>query len=238
MDRKSRTETIENFVAWNEMMARKYDPEAYHLRSNLAIRLLERKRVHIIKRMMAASPDDWILEVGCGAGNVLEAMERGPLFGIDLSELMLEKAQRRLRSRQTVLVRANVEHLPLAPRSVPKIICTEVLEHVQRPDAVLDEMQRVARPKAVVVISIPNEPLINRLKGVFFSLRLDRLLFRQEYRPPSHMEEEWHLHVLHLGRLRSMLDGKFAIQEVQAVPFRLCPLRYVVKCTPLPEKIQ
>lgn len=61
-------------------------------------------------------------------------------------------------------MQANAEQLPFPDGHFAQIICTEVLEHVQRPEVVLREMAWVATPEAIIVISIPNERLIDALR--------------------------------------------------------------------------
>ena len=112
--------TIDDFEAWNEEMARKYDPEDYHLHSSLAIRLIDRCRVKTVLRLAAASKNDKVLEVGCGAGNVLEQVKQSTLVGIGLSDFMLNKARRRLGPR-VALVKANAEKLPFVDEVFGKI---------------------------------------------------------------------------------------------------------------------
>ena len=222
-----------HFMQWNEEMARKYDPEAYHLRSNLLIRWIEHRRVKAILRFLNARRQDTVLEVGCGAGNVLEQVPSSRLYGVDLSIFLLKKSQGRLAHRQARLVWANAERLPFADRQFRKLICTEVLEHVSDPHRIVSEMARVATADAVVVISVPNEPWINRLKRIIHTLSLGRWLLQggeDSYSSPDCMTDEWHLHSFDLAFLREITTDVLFINQIQAIPFDLIPLRYVVKC--------
>jgi ubiquinone/menaquinone biosynthesis C-methylase UbiE len=226
-----------HFAQWNEEMAHKYDPEAYHLRSNLLIRWIERRRVKAILRLLDTSQQDTVLEVGCGAGNVLEPVQSGRLYGIDLSAFLIEKSQSRLAHRQAKLVRANAERLPFADRQFRKLICTEVLEHVLHPRKVLSEMARVATADATLVISVPNERWINRVKEIIRALGLGRWLLQggeDSYSSPDRMTDEWHLHSFDLALLEEMSRNILLICKTKAIPFRLIPLRYVACCQVMP----
>jgi len=75
------------FTAWNEEMVRRFDPDAYHTRSSLPIRAIERLRVRAIRRLLDARADSRVLEVGVGGGNVLERIG-GRRFGIDPETLL------------------------------------------------------------------------------------------------------------------------------------------------------
>lgn len=221
------------FVQWNEEMARKYDPEDYHLRSNFLIRCVERRRLRAIMCFLDASQQDAVLEIGCGAGNVLEQVRSGQLHGIDLSTYLLKKSQERLAHRQARLVRANAERLPFADGQFRKLVCTEVLEHVLNPRQVVGEMGRVATTDAVLVISVPNERWIDRVKTIIRALGLRRLLLQggeDSYCSPDQMTDEWHLHSFDLALLQRICKDILLIRKVKAIPSRLIPLRYVAFC--------
>src|SRR5450631_2748149 len=154
------------FTAWNEEMVQRFDPDAYHTRSPLPIRAIERLRVRAIRRMLDAAPSSRVLEVGVGGGNVLERMQ-GRRVGIDLSSFILGKAQARLGGKAQ-LVRGDAMALPFADGAFDRVFCSEVLEHVLEPEAVVREMRRVLAPRGFAVVSVPNEALINRVKGIVF----------------------------------------------------------------------
>ena len=63
----------EKFREWNEKMVKKYDPDAFHHHPNPAVRFIEAKRVNtILKLIDIRYKGGRLLEVGCGAGNILE----------------------------------------------------------------------------------------------------------------------------------------------------------------------
>lgn len=222
------------FIDWNEDMARRFDPEAFHLRSNIIIRWIERRRVQEIIKSLHATQEDNILEVGCGAGNVLEQIPGAMLYGVDISALMLEKSKNRLSIRRAHLLRANVEALPLLSNQFSRLFCTEVLEHVINPDKVIREMARVATSNAIIVVSIPNENIINQIKRVIHKLGLWKLIMRGDaedsYTSPKTMDDEWHLHSFDLPKFVEISKGKISIEKIQAIPFSFLPIRYVIKC--------
>ncbi len=49
----------------------------------------------------------------------------------------------------------DIQRLPIADSSVDGIICIEVIEHVQRPQAAIDEMHRILRPGGKVLLTTP-----------------------------------------------------------------------------------
>ena len=218
------------FVRWNDEMAHKYDPEDYHLRSNIFIRWIERQRVRFILRLLDVSTMDNVLEVGCGAGNVLEQVLSPNLVGIDLSLFLLNKSRKRLKKNRAYLIQANGEKLPFASRFFSRVYFTEVLEHVINPIYVAQVMARVVKTSGKIVISIPNEALIDRTKSIISQLRLSQLILdgKNKYHVPKSMTDEWHLHYFDLTYLKDVVEGIISIDSIQPIPFAAFPLRYVV----------
>ena len=212
-------------------MIKKYDPNAFHHHSNPLIRFIERKRVKIIFRFMDIQEADLVLEVGCGAGNVIEKASRGTLFGVDLSSSILMKAQQRL-GGTIHLFQGDAQNLPCKDRVFNQIICSEVLEHLLEPSSALKDMLRILRPKGVAIISIPNEFWINRIKRLLIRLRVFHFLVdrRGGYRQMSQkMDDEWHLHSFRLDEWVNMATKYFRVTRLKKIPFVLLPLRYVIR---------
>lgn len=226
-------EDTQAFVEWNEMMSRKYDSEAFHLRSNFLIRWIEGRRVATILQLLEARVQDVVVEVGCGAGVVLEQIPAGRLVGMDLSGFILHKTKRRLAGKTADLLQANAETLPFANNQFNKLVCTEVIEHVLEPRNLAKELARVVQANGVVVITIPNERLIDRVKSIITRLGLARWLLQASddvadvYDSPEDVNE-WHLHQFNLEMLREVTRGQLHIHQIRAIPFALMPLRYVV----------
>ena len=228
-----------DFAQWNEEMAHKYDPEAYHLRSNFLIRWIERRRVKMILHFLCTKSQDTVLEIGCGAGNILEQIKSHQLHGIDLSTFLLKKSHHRLAPRQAKLAQANAERLPFVNQRFSKLVCSEVLEHVSNPRQVIAEIARVAEPNGVIVISVPNEVWIDRVKGIIRRLGLGRWLLQGNngsYNSPNQMTDEWHLHSFDLALLEEISKNILVIQQTKAVPLSFIPLRYVVCCQIIEHK--
>ncbi|HNU68874.1 MAG TPA: methyltransferase domain-containing protein [Myxococcota bacterium] len=227
--------TPDNFEAWNDEMGRKFDPDAYHNHPNPLIRNIERKRVRTVLKFIKPTEGQRVLEVGCGAGNVLEQIVGADLTGIDLSDHLLEKARERLRQRARLL-KADAAALPFEDGWFGVVYCTEVLEHVLDPRAVIREMRRVLRPDGVAVVSIPNESVINGIKGHFLDNPIGRVLLNEKpgtYHSSKKMDDEWHLHSFDLKMLKCICEGVFRIDRLAAIPSPVLPIRYVARLAPI-----
>lgn len=213
----------DSFEKWNEQMAEKYDIEDYYTNSNRIVRYIEIKRINWILKLVSSEDNENVLEIGCGAGHVLQGVAAGNLYGIDLSLKMLSLARRRLGDR-VELRKCDAENIEYPDNFFDKIICSEVLEHTPNPSRVIQETARVAKPGGAVILTIPNEDLIQRFKDVLIAARVFRFLLKNI---PE--KNEWHLHSFSLPILRSMIRGILEEVEVIAVPSKLLPIRYVGK---------
>ena len=212
-------------------MVRKYDPDAFHHHPNPFIRFIEKKRVKAIFKMMRIHKEDYVLEVGCGAGNVIEKASRGKLFGMDISLYILSKAKEKL-NQKIYLLQADAQYLPFKDQVFKQIICSEVLEHLLDPSAGLLEIVRVLKTQGAVIISIPNESLINQIKSILIRLGIFQRLFQRkgDYgEMPKRMEDEWHLHTFKLEGWLDLFRKYFRVTRLKRIPFWGLPLRYVIR---------
>lgn len=223
---------LREFKSWNDTMVEKYDVEQFHNHPSPLVRYVERKRVRRILALLAPRAGDRVLEIGCGAGNILAQVPSARRFGMDLAESLLAKAARRL-ERHGALVQGDAEHLPFRDRAWERVYCSEVLEHLPSPGAALAEMHRIVARGGVAVVSVPNERLINGLKAMLRKSGLYRLLLRaraSDYQMPERMDDEWHLHAFDLAGLLALIPPGLRVTHIEGIPFRWLPLRYVVRC--------
>jgi SAM-dependent methyltransferase len=211
-----------DFVAWNEVMVERYDIERYYERSHPLVRWLERQRLRALFELAAARPGERVLEVGCGAGHVLQQFRDTRRTGVDLSSGMVAKARSRL-GNTIELARASGDQSPFATSTFDVVLCTEVLEHVPDPAAVIAELVRVARPGARIVVSIPNEANIDRAKRAIRKIPVIRSLLRTLAAEGN----EWHLHHFDVALLQRMVEGRAVVARLRAIPTPVLPLRYV-----------
>ena len=225
------TITPDEFKQWNERMVVKYDPDAFHRHPNPFVRFTERRRIKAIFELTDVSREDRVLEIGCGAGNILEKAPKGKLFGIDISLFILNKAKQKLNERAR-LFQADAQNLPFKDQAFTQILCSEVLEHLLDPLAALNEAARILGNQGVAIISVPNESMINRIKSILVRLGLfEWLLHRKgDYQEmPRRMEDEWHLHAFKLKEWLDLFNILFRVVRIKKIPFSWLPLRYVFR---------
>jgi ubiquinone/menaquinone biosynthesis C-methylase UbiE len=172
-----------------------------------------------------------VLEIGCGAGNVIEKTSLEKLFGVDISSSILNKARRKL-SNRVHLFQGDAQNLPCRDEVFKQVICSEVLEHLLSPSEALHEMARILKPNGVALISIPNEMWINRMKSILVELGIFRWFVnrRGEYKEmPERMEDEWHLQILSLEEWLGLFRRCFKVTQLKRIPYFWLPLRYVLR---------
>ena len=132
-----------------------------------------------------------VLDLGCRSGALTRSfLDGNDVVGLDVDRVALAKAE----ELGIQPVEGNVEEpLPFADASFDAVVAGELLEHLQFPDALVAEIQRVLKSGGVLVGSVPNA---YRVQG-----RLRFLLGRAPEDDPTH------LHMFSPGALRELLAG-------------------------------
>lgn len=104
-----------------------------------------------------------LLDVGCGPGHLARALARGGarVTGVDRGWRLLRIA-RRLAAREGLAIdfrRAPAERLPFPEAAFDFVVATTVVYFVRRPELVLAEMTRVARPGGTVASLDPSDAM-------------------------------------------------------------------------------
>jgi 2-polyprenyl-3-methyl-5-hydroxy-6-metoxy-1,4-benzoquinol methylase len=106
------------------------------------------------------NPDDVVVDVGCGDGShATFCAHRGArLILCDIDPNQIAVARARLSTYAADRIEFHVTDgnpLPLPDNVATRIVCTEVLEHVEDPCALMAEMVRIGRPSALYLITVP-----------------------------------------------------------------------------------
>ena len=114
-------------------------------------------------------------------------------FGFS-NEILIELKE--LKNIDTVI--ANVEALPFENNYFDKIICTEVLEHIQNPEIAVSEMERVLKPGGKLFITTPNGtevPLEMGIKEhVYHYSKKELMKLFSNYFGEVHVEKRFHFY--------------------------------------------
>ncbi len=130
--------------------------------------------------LAGAGPEDVVLDICCGTGDMLRAFARSAptaslLLGIDFAAGMLAHASLDEVDVPVHLVRADALRLPVADQAVDAITCAFGVRNLADVQRGLEEMYRVMRPGGRVVIlefAMPEHPVWR----AFYRFYVGRLL--------------------------------------------------------------
>jgi 2-polyprenyl-3-methyl-5-hydroxy-6-metoxy-1,4-benzoquinol methylase len=138
--------TVESFYDW---MVEVYDPPMTRRH------FLEDDRYHNVIAQVAAGPaKQMILDTACGNGWLASLYGGGhEVVAIDIADANL----RRIEALGMRAVKHDLEQpLPFADAMFDTVVCSEILEHLFRPDLLLREVMRVLKPGGRVIVTVPN----------------------------------------------------------------------------------
>ena len=170
-------------------------------------RFWHRGKLTMIDRLLRVhlSENARLLEVGCGAGNLLmQATVRGSYpVALDLSMQALTFVRSRLQEacdgpdapRGYACIQSIGELLPLPDDSFDGIILSEVIEHLEKPQISIREATRVLRPGGRLLVTTPNY----RSFWPILEWAVDRVNMAPK------MAGEQHISRLHPASLRQLL---------------------------------
>ena len=212
--------------ALNDRLAREHSIDDYYARAALPIRLIERRRLAIIRELVGACAGLELCEIGAGGGHVLRLFPEAHLTAIDVSQVFLDTARKNLAGYDVRFIKGEVEKLDLPAASFDRIVCTEVLEHTVDPAAILAALARLLRPDGVAVITIPNDDLIGRLKALVRRTPAGWLLRdRVEWGGDA-----YHIHRWTPDDFRRLLEAYFRVTDFRGAPLDALPLRACYRC--------
>jgi SAM-dependent methyltransferase len=148
-------------------------------------------------------PDDIVVDVGCGDGGASNfCADKGAYVILaDLNAERLAEAAARVAQKAAGRMETHVTDgnpLPLQNASVTRIICMEMLEHVDDPAAVMAELVRVGRPGARYLITVP-DPVQETLL--------------QHLAPSSYFEKPNHVRIFERAGFEELVRGAGLIIE-------------------------
>jgi methionine biosynthesis protein MetW len=107
-----------------------------------------------ILRWLAGRPTARVLDLGCGDGYLAGELRSAGHHVVGIDAVVTDG----VKDRVDVFVQADLD-VGLPPQVTGPfdvVIAADVLEHVRRPEVVLDELHRVVDPSGIVVASVPN----------------------------------------------------------------------------------
>lgn len=219
-------ESAQEVELLNDQLAREHPIDDYYTKSPWLIRWVQRQRLDWIERHVESTPGLRILDVGSGGGHVLRLFPQGKLTGVDVSDVYLETARRNLAGYDVEFHKGQIEQLGLPAASFDRVICTEVLEHTTNPEEILSEIRRLVAPRGRVIITVPIDPVIDRMKAILRKTPVGWLLRNRIQWGGDH----YHLQKWWPSEFEHLLKRDFTVQKRTLVPSRIMPLHACFLC--------
>ncbi|KPU59882.1 methyltransferase domain protein [Pseudomonas fluorescens] len=158
----------------------------------------------------AITADDTLLDVGCGEGvATLFAIRQGASVIFTDSEYDKVRDLARQVAAQSdkpnLGLVSNSLPLPLAAGCASKVVCMEVLEHIDQPEPFMAELVRMGRPGALYLLSVPSPVGEHLQKGIA---------------PASYFQSPNHVQIFSPERFAALVeDAGLVIEHRQASGF-------------------
>ena len=178
---------------------------------------IQSRRVARVLAYAGIEPRDAVLEIGCESGNLCAALPPcARIVGSDISAEALRHARRLLQSRGSVAEFVEVDALqplPFRRGEFDVVICSEMLEHVTDPAAVISNIADICTPETRVVLTVPIERPKLVIKRWLQKLGILPLLFPGIEAGQS----EWHLHAFSKRELLRLTNASFLCERSSSV---------------------
>ncbi len=109
---------------------------------------LARRQIYRSISRFANSASGRMIDVGCGSGPYKNLFQYDEYVGLEY-DTPIARAKKQADAYYTGT------QLPFGDKSFDIILCTQVLEHVFEPDRLLTELNRIARPGAKLMLTVP-----------------------------------------------------------------------------------
>ncbi|SEH05398.1 class I SAM-dependent methyltransferase [Candidatus Venteria ishoeyi] len=123
-------------------------------------RIADIKRLNfIIKTLQQYLPQGAeVLDVGCGNGVISRSLGANGfnVKGIDISEKTIAKAKSLNTFSNVSFEVCSAEQLVASGKKYHAVICSEVLEHLNEPDKLLQTLHETIHDSGVLIVTVPN----------------------------------------------------------------------------------
>jgi len=152
--------------------------------------------------------DDVLVDVGCGEGGatLFAARQGAQVIFSDLDADKVAALEAKLRESGVMAATGlvgNSNPLAIADGVASRVVCMEVLEHVDEPPAVLAELARVGKPGALYLLTVP-DPTGERLQ--------------QRFASPNYFKRPNHIHIFQREQFAALVrNAGLEILDVQFI---------------------
>lgn len=143
----------------NEVPGDYYDQAIHH---NIFQKFWHKRRFHEVNKYLPLVKLKTILDIGCHGGTFTSLLKKkypqASVYGIDVSSDAILYGKKKYKNIIFKIARA--ENLPFKHNSFDLVTCFEVMEHVDNPQKVLQQIKTVLVKRGQVLFLVPSETLL------------------------------------------------------------------------------
>lgn len=112
-------------------------------------------------------------DIGCHSGlfteKIIKVINPEEVYGLDISKKAIETAKKRIKNGHFVV--GDAHKLPFGSNFFDLVFCLEMLEHVDYPEQVLQEVYRILKKGGNAIVLIPTNSLLFEIVWFLWNLR-------------------------------------------------------------------
>src|SRR3989344_2281897 len=132
---------------------------------------------------------------------LLKYKNKLPVIGVDINKAMLEHAKQKGNLKEYICV--NLENITLTDNFADIVILSEIIEHVEDPQKVLEEATRIAKPNAKIIISVPYDSPLSLWYPLF---NIQCLVYGYLLSKPFYKDFGGHIHHFTPGKIKQVIE--------------------------------
>lgn len=116
-------------------------------------------RFAMVAELIRRSGGKKVLDIGCGLGELYKELEHQGyhtiFHGVDFSRSAIDRCEEMYGSQEWVV--AEIGNIPFDDKHFDVVVSCEVLEHVEDPHALVEDMKRLVKDNGTIVLTTPLE---------------------------------------------------------------------------------
>jgi 2-polyprenyl-3-methyl-5-hydroxy-6-metoxy-1,4-benzoquinol methylase len=180
-----------------------------------------------------------VLDVGCGVGQTIKALETFGFdcYGIEPSSHFIDYGIKYLGVDPSKVICTSIEEASFPENSFDFIYMGAVLEHIADPSAALNKLVKWLKPKGLIFVDVPSSNyLIAHLINLYYKMiGTDYVTNISPFHVPFHLYEFSHISFLYNGKMNGYdvveyeyLPGTFPKKSIELIT---APLKKIMKIT-------
>jgi 2-polyprenyl-3-methyl-5-hydroxy-6-metoxy-1,4-benzoquinol methylase len=181
-----------------------YDTIVAYIHPNPLVRWIFWKRLKLM--LMLSLKAERVLDFGSGSGVFLYSLCKNfkEVYGLDVATKSMNYIKKKFKLNNLKIIKNRGEKLPFKDRFFDIVYAADVLEHMDNPQIIYQELNRIIKPGGCLIVSGPTENLIYELAK--------KIIFRRK----SASE-----HYYNIDNVINETSKFFTIEKIKIIPLRI-----------------